>query len=329
MKDYLTIIIFNIQMFINIISDDQILYKRSPYLSSIIIFFLNIVIVFISVFKISIVKNVCSINYYDNYNIDIFLKLLLFVFILFIIFMFFTWNKMRMRLLNKNDIDKKYIKFTAQAKAEGTIRCFSRNLSYLGNIIEPNKCKNNNVDSYRNIMLSKDNQICKTSNKDCKNICGLSCAMVCRQFTQLQEIKNNIEKLEILCVEPNDKYSKALLGKLVYSFGDKFEIRFYNEEIREGIYMFARIIITDGPSPMIWHWKVGNKYSNTQEYQRSGGNSLNKIDVLGDTLFYMVKNLLWDSSHIRKADEKELRNGWLKSFYDIIGLDENERKWEE
>jgi len=326
MKVFLTLIIFNIPIIISIFSDVHILHRRFHYLSSIVMFLVNFIIVIISVFEITI----NGIVYTDGFDKTKFIGLCICAFILSIIPISFIWNKRRTRLLTENDIDKRYIKFTANAKAEGTIRCFARNLSFFGKIIEPCKClyKNEDNNFYRKIMLSKDSQICDKSNKGCKNIDGLSCLMVCEQFTQLLKMKNNMKKLEILCVEPSDESSKALLGKLVYSFRDKCEVRFYDENIREGIYMFARIIITDGPSPMIWHWKVGDKYSKTQEYHRSSGNSQNEMDVLGDTLFYLVKELLWNSYHVKKTESKELRKGWLKAFYDVIGLDEEDRKWE-
>jgi len=329
MKVFLTLVIFNIPVIIGILSDMYILHRRFPYLSSVIMFVVNLIIVIISVFEISFINNEYNIIYIDNFNTTIFIRLCICAIVLFIIFFILIWNRRRTRLLKKEDIDKRYINFTKQAKEGGTIKCFTRNLSFLGEIIKPEKCIYNKSDSsnyYKRIMFSRDDKICNESNRGCKNIDGSSCAMACGQFIQLLKMKNNMEKLEILCVE--SEYSKALLGKLVYTFQDKCKIHLYDENIRNGIYMFARIITTDGPSPMIWHWKVGNKFSETQKYHRSDGNSLNEMNVLGDTLFYLIDTLLWNNSHMKKADEIGLRNEWLKAFYDVIDINENEREWE-
>jgi hypothetical protein len=322
---YVTLLVFNAPVIKDILFDELIPYKRLPYLTSVYMLIVNIIMVILLTVRI-----ICNkVVYISGFNQDDFNVLCISVVVLFLISAFLIWNRRRTGLLKEDDIDKKYIKFTAQAKG-GIIRCFARELSFLGKIFEPGKClKEKEERNYlKNIMLC--NNVCDIPKKECKNIdAGLSCAMACGQFTQLLKMKNNMEKLEILCVKPKDKYSKALLGKLIHSFRDKFEVRLCDENIRDGIYMYARIIITSGPSPMIWHWKIGDKYSKTQKYHRSEGGSLNAMSVLGETLFYLVKTFLWDSYHGRKTEEREFRKEWLTAFYDVIGLNEEERTWEE
>jgi len=237
--------------------------------------------------------------------------------------------KRRSGFLNSDKVNQKYIDFTSQAD-DSTVRSYASNLSFFGKVFEPSKCLKWNEEDYINLMSSTDAVLCAEENDGCKNLDGLSCCMACGQFTQLVKMKHNLVKLEILCAEPSDDYSKALLGKLVYTFRGKCDIRFCDSNIRKKIHMYARIIKSDGSSPMIWHWKINKRgankliYSEVQSYIRPSGDTHHATEILGETLFYLVDELLWESSIIGKTEHelRARRNDWLATFYDMIKLDD-------
>lgn len=314
-----TLIIFNISSIYSIFDRDIYTLKRRLYV--IVLSVINLIVISISVWRI----DTRSIHLRDAFNPTQAMSLYA-IAIIAGLFIFF-WRTH----IDEEKLDDYHVKFTDEIDEEdAVVRIFAGSLSFLGRVNSSNQCigvalKKKSQCEHKKQMLEKE--FCNNHSNKCKNINGFACFMISKQYQQIVQSKSHGVQWEILCKESDNIHNLAILGKLIYLLNDKITIRFYNRELRDSVYIFARIKRINAENPMLWFWKAGeNKYTRPTTYKKTE----REKNPMGDTLFYLVDTLLWDLyDYENKEKECELRKRCVKAFFEVIGIKEGDQAWKD